>query len=395
MITTRKIPKVFPIEKFMKTVLKEIDDCMQTDYEVFTVLFPNEYELAKFLNCKFKSKHVIIIFTDHFNVMHTSNVDIAQANELKILDQLAYNNPTITFMYLGSFVHLKNNNMQVNWLNRPNAHFVNFNHFMDQTEFKQMDPVIEKNLDSTRIGISLSRQIRQHRLVQISLMYGLNLDKYCYISAMHLKKQLVKLSSSDFMDHCDWQFDVEHYELRNLMIEGFSRLYNMRNEPEINGPADDIYDIQNNLILEFTNIKNYQNNLRSLYKNSFVEFVSSTLFLEQTIAMNEKFTNCIGGFNFPIFISSVGTVEHVRNLGFDVFDDIVDHSYDLILDPIHRLHTAIHTNQHLLITHENTKKLWSQSQHRFQNNFDFLQNKLNDLLLLSLKNHCKEIFNLL
>jgi hypothetical protein len=107
-------------------------------------------------------------------------------------------------------------------------------------------------------------------------MYGLNLEKYCYISAMHLKKQLVKLPSSDFMDHCDWQFDVEHYELRNLMIEGFNRLYNMRDEPEVNGPVDDIYVIQNNLILEFTNIENYQNNLRSLYKNSFVDLERPT-----------------------------------------------------------------------------------------------------------------------
>jgi hypothetical protein len=260
---------------------------------------------------------------------------------------------------------------------------------MDQTEFAQMDPVIEKNFESDRIGISLSRQMRQHRLAQISLLYGLDLEKYCYISAMHFAKQLEKLPSGNFMDHCDWHFDVDQYGIRDCMIKGFDKLYSLRHHAEVQGPVDDIYVIQNNIILNFTNIENYQNNLRSLYKNSFVEFVSNTLFLEQTITMNEKLTNCIGGFNFPIFISSVGTVKHVRNLGFDVFDDIVDHSYDLIADPIHRLHTAINTNQHLLINHGNTKKLWAQSQHRFQNNFDFLQTKLNDSSIMSIKNYCK------
>lgn len=39
----------------------------------------------------------------------------------------------------------------------------------------------------------------------------------------------------------------------------------------------------------------------------------------------------------PLFLAKQGYVSVVRNLGFDLFDDIVDHSYDLIIDPEERI----------------------------------------------------------
>ena len=39
----------------------------------------------------------------------------------------------------------------------------------------------------------------------------------------------------------------------------------------------------------------------------------------------------------PIWVAPRFTVESFRELGFDAFDDLVDHSYDLEQDPVHRL----------------------------------------------------------
>jgi hypothetical protein len=45
----------------------------------------------------------------------------------------------------------------------------------------------------------------------------------------------------------------------------------------------------------------------------------------------------------PIFWAVPGTVQLLRDIGFDVYDDIIDHSYDNIKDPDLRLNTMIST----------------------------------------------------
>jgi len=48
---------------------------------------------------------------------------------------------------------------------------------------------------------------------------------------------------------------------------------------------------------------------------------------------------------FPVWFAVPGTVQEVRNLGFDVFDDIIDHSYDEINDPNTRMKKMINVLQ--------------------------------------------------
>jgi len=51
----------------------------------------------------------------------------------------------------------------------------------------------------------------------------------------------------------------------------------------------------------------------------------------------EKTAKCINSFQIPIWVAPQGFVEKMRRLKFDVFDDIVDHSYDEVLDPEDRI----------------------------------------------------------
>jgi hypothetical protein len=63
-------------------------------------------------------------------------------------------------------------------------------------------------------------------------------------------------------------------------------------------------------------------------------------------------------------------------MGMDVFDDIIDHSYDKIENPIDRLYCAISNNLEILTNNNRVKELWAKNQHRFANNVDFAKNKL-------------------
>jgi hypothetical protein len=53
--------------------------------------------------------------------------------------------------------------------------------------------------------------------------------------------------------------------------------------------------------------------------------------------MTEKSYKCFALFQIPIWLAPYRAVACYRNLGFDVFDDIVDHGYDLEPDPIKRI----------------------------------------------------------
>lgn len=49
----------------------------------------------------------------------------------------------------------------------------------------------------------------------------------------------------------------------------------------------------------------------------------------------------------PVFVAKAGYVKLIRNLGFDVFDDIIDHSYDGLLDPRERISAVANECQRL------------------------------------------------
>jgi hypothetical protein len=53
--------------------------------------------------------------------------------------------------------------------------------------------------------------------------------------------------------------------------------------------------------------------------------------------MTEKSYKCFALFQIPIWLAPYRAVACYRNLGFDVFDDIVDHGYDLEPDPTKRI----------------------------------------------------------
>lgn len=71
----------------------------------------------------------------------------------------------------------------------------------------------------------------------------------------------------------------------------------------------------------------------------------------------------------------------MRDLGFDMFDDIVDHSYSTLADPVDRLDQALLRNQHLLTDFDLTNNFIAHNHHRLQHNVDLVeQNVFLDLV---------------
>jgi hypothetical protein len=67
----------------------------------------------------------------------------------------------------------------------------------------------------------------------------------------------------------------------------------------------------------------------------------------QSVLITEKTFKALALRQIPIWFAVPGVVQQVRILGFDLFDDIVDHSYDRIQDQQQRLQAVLQQINHL------------------------------------------------
>jgi len=243
-------------------------------------------------------------------------------------------------------------------IDEPNLHIIPWggDWVNQRTEYSLLQPVLDKNFDSTRTYINLNRNVRSHRLVILSYLFGQGYDSTGVITYIKNPNGMPE----KFLKSVGWEFDIpRHGSLRTTILRGFDRL-------SING---DDYDIYTNYGKGHNdNASNFDNRLRSMYRDSFVEIVSETSFVSPSFILSEKTAHAFYGCNFPIILSGCGTVAHLRNLGLDVFDDVIDHSYDLIENPFDRVVAAIESNRRLLVDPAYAKQSWRMRRSRFESN---------------------------
>lgn len=96
-----------------------------------------------------------------------------------------------------------------------------------------------------------------------------------------------------------------------------------------------------------TGDKCYPNDLNpKIYNDTLINLVSETFYHEKTnnhvseMFITEKTYKAFTAYQIPVIIGPKGIVEKLRSYGFDMFDDIIDHSYDNMEDS-DRLFAAI------------------------------------------------------
>jgi hypothetical protein len=86
-----------------------------------------------------------------------------------------------------------------------------------------------------------------------------------------------------------------------------------------------------------------------LYSTTKINIVTETQYTETPGIITEKTLFALLAGQIPIVIGYPGIVEHCRSLGFDMFDDLVDNSYDTLHDDTIRWSEALSRNKDLLI----------------------------------------------
>jgi hypothetical protein len=307
---------------------------------------------------------IIIGIKDHLSGSdYALNVPMEVAEKVKSLVR-SYPDKKFIIMTSLEFLHLS--------FDEPNAAIVKWGGDIlnQQLEYQKISPIIDKNFDSPYNFISLNRHPRGHRHLAVALLHQLNLENKGLISWLSPVHQ-----THMFQNGFGWAKELSQSKYNDIFNAGLLKLQNT-NKSNFNIDQDDRYDTVYPDWLISHNIFNWERKLSTYYKNTFVEIVSETTFKEPTLLLTEKTYHAFLGCNFPILNSTVGTVEHLREIGFDMYDDIIDHSYDTITDPFERVYTLITKNQELLSNGEKIRKLWKDNLDRMLKNIDFMRDRM-------------------
>lgn len=352
-----------PNDEFSFSLFSELTSELVCDFEAYYVWTCPPDDFKKFLTrTRFSKTNVILGIKDLLDMWNDYDFwqDSAQAG-IQLLDETASQYPKLNFII---FTSLENINLES--IASSNIHFIPWGgDLVNQSNaYQNLKPVLDKNFDSEKTFISLNRNRRAHRLVLLSYLFGQGYDQSGKIS--YLGQQIDVQKFDNLLDCIPWRFELRHEAARESMLAGYTKFYNNK---DLLVDDFEIYGENTN-----DNTSNFERRLQSYYRDSFVELVTESSFCPPSFMLTEKTLNSIYGCNFPILFSGAGAVAHLRGVGFDMFDDIIDHSYDYIPNPFDRILHAVEDNRKLLLDSDHVKQIWLDNQHRFVNNLVVAKN---------------------
>lgn len=125
------------------------------------------------------------------------------------------------------------------------------------------------------------------------------------------------------------------------------------------------------------NAQIYQNLLqRQVFESSCVSLITEPCFFEREAMITEKTIMAMMAGTVPLWIGGWALPDVMRQRGFDVFDDFVDHSYSQLSDPWLRCDQALNLNLEILRDVESCNAFLQNNLARFQHNLDLIMSNI-------------------
>lgn len=87
---------------------------------------------------------------------------------------------------------------------------------------------------------------------------------------------------------------------------------------------------------------------KQVFEPSCISLITEPVYVEQQTIVTEKTIMALYGGTIPIWVGGWRIADWMASQGFDVFDDVIDHSYQSLPDPRDRVQQAIQLNLDLL-----------------------------------------------
>jgi hypothetical protein len=273
--------------------------------------------------------------------------------ELDRMLNLADKHPDTKFLFLTSVEFI---NREVSAVHtRPNLHCITIGGdiFVNNVDFYGKSLVLDKQ-PADKFVLCLNNYPRPHRIAAVLYLLQSGLNQYCDISFLSQSNReqlddVVKYNTSCL----DWLYHQDQ-ELQSAL---YQQVDSLKTYPFF---VDDI----NKVVI----IDNFTEQLVPRYRKATVEIITESTCFEPTLNFTEKFSNSVYGATLPILVANQGSVAYARSLGFDMFDDIIDHSYDNEPNPFYRIKQAIDLNRDLLSDCDLAFDSWIRCRDRFLSN---------------------------
>jgi hypothetical protein len=146
----------------------------------------------------------------------------------------------------------------------------------------------------------------------------------------------------------------------------------------------------------FNNIGNYiqkEHLTLEAFQNSYINIVAETYFKnkENNLHITEKSFKPFYYFQMPIFLAQYNHVKMIREeYDFNLFDDLIDHSYDNEKDDVKRLKMLVKEIERLSSMHDTISKYYKNNINKILHNHYFVKTypnkKINENYFLKLSN---------
>lgn len=96
------------------------------------------------------------------------------------------------------------------------------------------------------------------------------------------------------------------------------------------------------------NVATWNNFIQQQNYDSAISLIAESIRYDKIAGFTEKTLYSVLGLNFPIWIGGYGQADQWHKMGFDVFDDVIDHSYQYFDTLIERIYWAFKLNLDML-----------------------------------------------
>jgi hypothetical protein len=176
---------------------------------------------------------------------------------------------------------------------------------------------------------------REYRLKFVELLVQNDLDNHCMTWFN---------SIDDGLNYCDYKFKNPGLEITNFNLE----------------------DSFNPTVADSSASADYH---APDYQCTNMEIVLETLFDDDRLHLTEKTLRPIACAQPFILAATAGSLEYLRSYGFETFGELIDESYDLIQNPLERLHAICAEMKRIsLLDPEQKKQLFDKMQQIAQKN---------------------------
>lgn len=223
-------------------------------------------------------------------------------------------------------------------------------------EYKNFYPVIKKKI--TKNLTFLSNKPRPHRILTSMVLANLFKDKqlsYTYIPDTNETQSIIV---DELLIDTDYNFSKKFLE------ERYFKIY-----------EDNVYVKNQRIANPGTDWKHFRGLVSAgLFDDTALSIILEPSYYEAGVVFTEKTLMAIYVGHFLIWPGGYKSAEVAKSLGLDVFEDIIDHSYQYIEHPGKRVVEAILRNQTILLDKELQEHLRNKNIERLQKNVLMVQN---------------------